>query len=398
MAIDSPAKCVYLFDVDGVLVYPGGYRKAVEATMRYFLAGMGLEHLTPDERVPAWFEAYNVTIEWDMLSIGLAIVLNEVASRGPEWDRFEDLDALSRWLRTRSGHPEAVDYRAGIEALCAGLPAGQIPSEAVFEAVKAGTALPFLHGQPFVESLLINTRDVYHNAITRVFQNYVLGSATFEQVYGIPSPLPAESYLSRYDQPALLPGANGCLPTPVMAMAVYTARPSLPPRAATQPVDLLFSPEAEPALALVGLQDAPLIASGRMHYLAALTGNPPETFVKPSPVQALAAILAAALQDEWGAIQLAYRLYARQQDGAGLDTELLRGLPEKMRIHVFEDSSGGIAGVRQAAEILRDFSVETEVLGWGIAQEALKVERLHAIHVPVFPDINQALAAALAAG
>jgi hypothetical protein len=69
-----------------------------------------------------------------------------------------------------------------------------------------------------------------------------------------------------------------------------------------------------------------------------------------------------------------------------------------MRIHVFEDSSGGIAGVRQAAEILRDFSVETEVLGWGIAQEALKVERLQAIHVPVFPDINQALAAALAAG
>ena len=52
---------VFLFDVDGVLVKPGGYRAAVRATVNYFTRQLNLGDLSPsDETVAIVITSYSI--------------------------------------------------------------------------------------------------------------------------------------------------------------------------------------------------------------------------------------------------------------------------------------------------------------------------------------------------
>ncbi len=66
-----------------------------------------------------------------------------------------------------------------------------------------------------------------------------------------------------------------------------------------------FAPEAELALELIGLPSIPLMAFGKLEYLASQYGLDPAALVKPSPFQALAAMLAAWTGEEWPSLQAA---------------------------------------------------------------------------------------------
>lgn len=64
---------IFLFDIDGVLVEPAGYRAAVHATLRHFLAPAGIPAcLLPDDEILQDFEASGLTSEWDMVPVRLA--------------------------------------------------------------------------------------------------------------------------------------------------------------------------------------------------------------------------------------------------------------------------------------------------------------------------------------
>jgi hypothetical protein len=121
-----------------------------------------------------------------------------------------------------------------------------------------------------------------------------------------------------------------------------------------------YAPEAEIALDLVGLADIPLIAFGKLEYLAAKRGLDAGVLIKPSPVHALAATAAALTGDEWAGLQSA---------GDWRQTGKLDGvfanLPREFELFVVEDTMGGIRSTQAAGEILRNngFDVTTHTIG-----------------------------------
>ena len=150
---------------------------------------------------------------------------------------------------------------------------------------------------PLLSALLA---DVYamDTPTTRIFQTHTLGSARYTAAYGDPAPFDSESTLATCDQPLLAPDTRDRLlawhALPGNAAVIFTARPSLPPAGTERVRANVFSPEAELALELIGLDgQIPLIAQGRVGWLAQQRGRSAADYVKPSPVQALAAIGAA---------------------------------------------------------------------------------------------------------
>ena len=164
--------------------------------------------------------------------------------------------------------------------------------------------------------LLGNAYDVIRTPTTRTFQTLTLGSARFAAVYGQPAPFESESYLTRYDIPLLSETGRllDWLREPGRGAAISTARPSLAPAdlvGAPAAVLTGYAPEAELAVELLDLAagKVPLIGQGRVTWLAQLYGRGAADYIKPSPVQGLAAIGAAASGTETDALNAAAALY-----------------------------------------------------------------------------------------
>ena len=94
-------------------------------------------------------------------------------------------------------------------------------------------------------------------------------------------------------------------------VCVYTARPSLPPADDPDHISHIgYSPEAELGMQLLDMH-YPLIATGRVQWLAAKVNVPFESVTKPAPIQALAAIGAALTHEEANSLLAAHALVAR---------------------------------------------------------------------------------------
>ena len=177
--------------------------------------------------------------------------------------------------------------------------------------------------------------------------------------------------------------------------SAFTMRPSLAPRGVEGHLPPKYVPEAEIALELVGLSEIPLIGYGRMIYLADQLGLEAETLLKPSPVQAIAAILAAIQGDEIGALRLAYNVYTKSK--AQIDEPILTysGSNGRLLISVFEDSAGGIEAVKNAAKILHQAGVPVSVSSYGIATNPEKIDALKSVGAMIYPSTDQAVQVAL---
>ena len=72
-----PISNLYLFDMDAVLLYPGGYRAALMATVNYFSREMGLGDCAPTMHEIEVFESVGITSEWDSAPMCIvALMLN----------------------------------------------------------------------------------------------------------------------------------------------------------------------------------------------------------------------------------------------------------------------------------------------------------------------------------
>jgi hypothetical protein len=405
MLADQTAIEILLFDIDDVLVEPLGYRTALRATVTYVAKRMGFREIAlPWADLIAWFETRRITSEWDMIPLTLTILLDDLMARQPDLELPGNLPQALDFLGSRGNRsfPQNLDYRKPIDTISAEIRPGQFPSETALRLSQPAAdddarlderrpPFPNLYGHPLLVDLLAETRNVERSLTTRLFQHFCLGSDTFAQTYARTPELETASYLIQHDQPNLSPEMRQMLvercANHVIKAAAYTMRPSLPPREITGPHPG-YSPEAEMALKLVGLPDLPLIAFGRVRWLAELTGAHPEAYLKPSPVQAIAALLAALSGDE------------RQSLEAALDTQRMRvflsNLNQPLHVHVFEDSAGGIEAVRHAAQAIRQAGVQTSVHAWGIAAHPQKAAALEHTAAQVFPDINDALRIVLA--
>jgi len=338
---------IYLFDMDAVLLYPGGYRAALMATVNYFSREMGLGDCAPTMHEIEVFESVGITSEWDSAPICIAtLMLNG----------------------------KRVDYAELVRRVSAETRSGEVPAEAAYRVVispSPPSPLPQGEGGLLLEDILLRSRDINRSRVLQVFQQFTLGDH-YEATYGLKRTFEDGhgSLLLKHDCKAIMSSVPE-------RSAIYTARPSKPPR--DVPMQIGYAPEAELGAELVGLGHLPLIGFGRLQWLAERVGGHGEHFIKPSPVHALAAIGAAFGFAESESLLMAEAL-ARGESNTRLKE--LRGV----RVTVFEDSATSIQGVRQAVNLIGG-----QCVGIGISSGGPKLEKLVKISDRVYPNIDEAL-------
>ena len=391
---------ILLLDVDGVLIEDRGYRAGIIAVVNHYGRLMGQGDVAPNADGIELFHAQGYGNEWDICPFAIGMLIVSGLCAHPDLElapapldevlaQFQVVrlqpPSYGEWLaatRDRPGHPSERALAALTDAL-AGLPVTDTTR------LTAASALKELLSDPY---------DVPNAPVTQVFQEHVLGSTLFEEVYRQRPRFDLPSLLYDEDRAALSAPARATLLRLAAErgarLCLYTARPSLPPSDIVDWLDdsshapVGFSPEAELGLQLIELSDLPLIAMGRMQWLAERVGSKVEYLTKPSPVQALAAILAAVTRRESDALRAAYRLVS-EGDSTSVPVALWR---EPAEVWVVEDAVMGIHAALSAIDLLRKRGVTAHLRALGVSAGGPKAEALAGLCEAVFPTVDEAIA------
>ncbi len=380
---------VMLFDLDGVLIRPGGYQAALRTTLETVYRRMGLEDPAPD---PIWFErmiAQGITNEWDMAALVTALALEQVLARCPAARLGDTLESAFQTVRACAPGRLGIDY-SPLEHL-AQLVGNQVtPSAALLADVRQGDGVflrRLLDYPALLDELFANVGDIELAPLTRLHQHFVVGSREFERAFRRPAEFETPSCLELYDMPLLEAERHAALleswRAGRLSLALLTARPSLPPRECEPLVG--YTAEAELAARLAGLEALPKVGFGSLRYWGAAIGFSAEQLIKPEPGHALGALLAGLARSEWPALQEAGLLLKEGRLPA------VEWLPKRLSVHVFEDSPIGIRATRRAVELLRGQGIQADLHAWGIAENPNKVRALQSEGARVFADVNLAL-------
>lgn len=390
---------IILFDVDGVLVEDRGYRSSLAATVNYYSRMIGQGDCAPTLAAIEVFHAHGFTNEWDIcaFAVGALLLSRLQAQPGIALEAGALDEVLSQFAEDA---PASIDYEPWIRA--AGDRTGH-PSEralAVLNEALAKLRLPedtLAAATATLDELLKDPYDFPNAPVTQVFQEFTLGSALFEEVYRIRPRFDAGSFLFQEDRSALDPAARSALLDLVAEtgsrVCIYTARPSLPPAdvvtwsGGPPRLPVGYSPEAELALQLFDLGNFPLIAMGRMLWLADRVGAKVEYLTKPAPVQALAAIIAAVTRRESESLQAAYRMVSE-----GEAMLALTGLPgEAIDVWVVEDAPLGVHAAAGAIDLLRKNGIDVRFHGVGVSAGGPKSDALANLCETLAPTVNEAI-------
>lgn len=394
---------LFLFDIDSVLVEANGYLKALQDTVAHFSRQMGVGEHPPEEDEVRALEAHGLTSEWDSAPTCIAALLLERLRLDALSYLPTDLPDALAMLAARPLPLRRPDYarlahcigeRLASQRLANQPSAAEAARAVLWEDVMSPRLAPHRSAlDALFDALLGHTQDFYQATVTRHFQHLVIGSQGVQQTYGIEPDFESAAYLREYDRPLLTADSRNRLREAAaggqIRAALYTARPSLPPTDVDIPTNG-YSPEAEMARSLVELDAYPLIGLGRVQWLAQQAGEAVEHLVKPSPVQALAAIGAAWSGQEAIPLQAALALHR--------DGELQAPLAElsTTSVHIFEDSPGGIDAVKHAVEALGKVGLDIAWQPYGIApSHGPKAEAMKAQGIPIYPSVNEALRVAL---
>jgi len=396
--VAGPASHLFLLDVDSVLVEVLGYLKALQDTVAHFSREMGVGDHPPTEPEARAFEAYGLTSEWDSGAACVGLLLVERMRREPNLCLPAGWAEAMSYLGERPLPLPHPDYGAMALETRERLDGAATPDQAALALLldKVDNCGGLEHQRQTIaallDALLGHTHDFYRAPVTRHLQHLVIGDEAIASSYGIEPDLASPPYLLRYDRSLLSAEGRARLRRHVAAgrvgAAIYTARPSLSPADADGPV-IGFSPEAEAARALVELEDIPLIGAGKMRWLASLENAEVERLVKPSPVQALAAIGAASSGREAASLRAAIALHRD-----GVLRQPLAGVGPAT-IHVFEDTVGGLAAVERAVDVLCDAGLRVGYEPYGIAVDGPKAAAMAERGVTTYPTVNEALSVAL---
>ena len=387
---------VYLFDVDAVLLHPGGYRAALHATLRHFAQQLGLSAPLLTAGEVEVFEAHSIISEWDISAICMAAVVLEGLLAAPALAVPATLAAALAALRSHGALQPTINHALLARRTAAALRPGEYAAQAAAR-ILAGDLRVAADARSaalcaLLDHILLHTRDPQQSLTFRIFQNYTLGSSAYSACYGLPAAFTAPGTLAVEDRPALdakwADEILAAVQTEALHAVIYTARPSLPPSATAAGAGH-YSAEAELGARMVGLQALPVVGVGSMQWLAATIGGDAAEFSKPAPLHALAAIACALFAPAADALRAAHELLHTRQLPPLM--QALRG--QALRVVVFEDSARSIQGTQAAGAILQAAGVPASVLGCGIAQSAAKRQQLAAVGAQLYPDVNAALAA-----
>ncbi len=406
---------IVLFDVDGVLIEDGGYYAALVKTLDYFnhLLGAGpIVFSLPDRDQ---FHARGYVNEWDLCPLCAGILLIETLAHQPDWlltpAPFED---FLRQLRGAAA-PQLVEvahlYLEQIDRA-----QGKPVERARDVLLNALAQLPLRDDTRAATGTLLRemfsqTHAVDRAPVTQIFQEFVIGSQLYAKSYHLPPRFNEPSVLITEDRSLISSEAKQKLAewarTDRARICVYTARPSLPP--ADDPdrsPHAGYSPEAELGMQLLNM-DYPLIATGRVQWLAAKVNVPFESVTKPAPIQALAAIGAAITHEEANSLLAAHALVSRGELIGPL--AVLRSATARTRsnqtaqtwfestsrpmvnVWIVEDGILGMQATHGAIDLLKQSSLDIHAHGIGIAAGDPKAEALAPFSEIVLPDVNAAI-------
>ena len=388
---------LYLIDIDNVLIYPGGYRESFSRTINHLLRAMGWKDSNSHHSSAQVFEAHGITNEWDMCAICLSGLFVAVAQKIPDVIFSASvLDSLAI-VKTLGLPRQEVNFSQLAREVAAEMQPSetQVPTLAaprVFDRIVRSTCDPKSHNSinVLLDHILSNARDIERSRTMSIFQNYAIGSANFVKTYSKPSHIETSSLIVKHDVPILSTiNCERLLAASVkkeIRPVIFTARPSLPPLG-VQDEAHYYSPEAELAVELVGLDSIPMIASGRTEWLAWETEADPHTFIKPALVHALAAIATAISSDEVSGLMAANTLLKK----GTLSGPLSDLVGHELHVTVFEDSACSIESVGKVLDLLREFGVKSYLCAKGIAVNHEKRKLLYESGATLFDDVNSAI-------
>lgn len=337
---------IILLDIDGVLVQPGGYRAALRATVQHFVGDFEVE-----ESLLTELEKRGISSEWDMAPLIVAAFWDGLLARHPMENLADDVATAAKEIQgQRWGEIPKLLMIPEFE-----LVVGQYPAETAFHA-------GFFSHIPWAlrKNLLTESRNIHKSETMRVFQNLTLGSRKFEETYQLSAEFEAESFLLTKDKSNISNEIRERLNHPANHIAAFTARPSGLP-IEVEGSSIGYAPEAELALELVGMKDIPLMAFGKLEYVATQHGLNPAKLIKPAPFQALAGILAAWTHDELSALQTTYNWYKNNAFNGQF-----KHLPNSFDLIVVEDTMGGIFSTLSAGQILKAMGLDVHVFPVGL--------------------------------
>jgi hypothetical protein len=387
----------WLFDLDGVLIRPGGYRAALKMTTDYFSRLFGLGESTLSDSDIDVFESFGITSEWDSSAICAAALIHRIWQMESRLPPAPGADESTDF--PRAANPSSPPVNFGTVARQVGIHTaeGGYPSDAALEVLLAAAreerpahpSLPDLEG--WLRLFLDHTRDFSRSPTIRVFQAYAIGERDYRATYRIEPPILSPSLLLELDQPNVGPDGLRILregiASGVLCAAVLTSRPTRPLNLPGSRAD--NSPEAEISLRALNL-NLPLAGYGQMLWLSDVRGNRTDAYIKPSPVHALAAVCLAAGVEEKAALESAR---AAVEEGIfPPEMDFLRN--GVVRIHLFEDTPTGVRSLQQAARILSRQAIPVEVTLVGVTDSPDKAAALQALGAQVFADPDRALASA----
>jgi hypothetical protein len=357
-----------IFDLDGVLLKPCGYHRALKETVRLAGISTGFGDVLLTDGQIAQFEALGISSEWHSSALCMSVML-----LGKQRKAVRENDNFQPVYLNLEDLFEAIDAQPIKDSpLQRGLSA--------IERLASESAFPL----KFAREIVAQSEFIQCSPTLNWFQEMILGSENYSKTYQKKPQFETESYLKLYDQRLLSEQkSNDVLRwagTPGNGAAIMTNRPS------NGPPGFEGAPDADLGSALAGLADLPLVGFGEISWLATQTGQEARELAKPAWQHALVAILAAS---GWSVSEESLA-YIGQQSNAWQRDDL--AYLEGSTITVFEDTSSGMIAVQEAGILLNDIGLQVKVQKMGIAEDTAKQSALAAQGAVVFPDIGQALA------
>jgi hypothetical protein len=385
---------LWLFDLDGVLIRPGGYRESLRRTVAHFSRLAGYADRPLEESTIEAFEAQGITCEWDIAGICILADIFTLWRADPALHLPDDLESC--WERLRADdrtrpEPDYADWARRIGAFGGGSPAA---SAMKFFLQEVGRANPDPERLGELENvinlLLAHPREFARSPVMRHFQQYTLGSRAYADHYRVQPEIETPSLLAELDRPAVSVQSRDRILElhrgKRITAAVITARPCRPQNIADDPTD--YPPEAEIALRIIGLKDLPLAGAGHMQWLARRHGQLIDAYLKPSPVHSLAAF-ALALGDGEGTALESARAFVEE---GKLLPPLDRLRAEPADILIFEDSPTGVVGTQSAVDLLIRARCPCRLSILGVAAGGEKRAVLESLGAKVFETTDEAMA------
>ena len=400
---------IILFDIDGVLVNNLAYRAGIQQTQQYFAERLRVAAKPPTQDEIDVFEAESITIEWDSCAIIASALLLErlqaaptsagqrawlASAPGDLWQMLEMLETLPKLAKVSA----VIDYaglarRVGAAARATGLLPARAALGIFLEDLAQQERVPLAVAEPLLRQVLGQIYVIEESPAMQVFQNAVLGDGRYADYYELAPRVAGAGLLEELDEPLMNRGitdrvlkaraAGGMFP------GIYTARPSLAPLDA---VDARrgYTPEAEIACQMVGLESLPVMGFGKLRWMAERFGRSGSQLVKPSPVHAMAAMAAARTGLEIESIKAAVAV----ERGGYLRYPLTACAGET--VHVFEDSTNSLGAVKKAVAELNRLGLRLTLTCHGVAPEGSPKRATLATEADfVHADVNEGVRAVL---